>query len=61
MSTAPDFAHYFPFLLLFDEGNDLGAGIATCLVPAVAATLFISLALKLVHCKSSVYPVVVPL
>ncbi|KAI0962461.1 hypothetical protein AcV7_001301 [Taiwanofungus camphoratus] len=49
MSTAPDFAHYFPFLLLFDEGNDLGAGIATCLVPAVAATLFISLALRLVH------------
>ncbi|KAH9950915.1 hypothetical protein B0H21DRAFT_776325 [Amylocystis lapponica] len=49
MSTAPDFAHYFPFLMPFITGNWFGAGIATCLVPAVAAILYISLALAMVH------------
>ncbi|EED80495.1 predicted protein, partial [Postia placenta Mad-698-R] len=49
LSTAPDFAHYYPFLMRLDEGNDLGAGIATCLAAALLAILFISFAMKSVH------------
>lgn len=53
LSTAPDFAHYYPFLMRLDEGNDLGAGIATCLAAALLAIFFISFAMKTVHCKNT--------
>ncbi|CCL98103.1 uncharacterized protein FIBRA_00097 [Fibroporia radiculosa] len=49
LSTAPDFSHYYPFLGRLNEGNQLGAGIATNLVAALLAILFISLALSVVH------------
>ncbi|KZT74967.1 hypothetical protein DAEQUDRAFT_659370 [Daedalea quercina L-15889] len=48
LSTAPDFAHYFPFLMRLDEGNQFGAGIATNLVPAILALLFIAFVLKVI-------------
>ncbi len=44
VSTGPDVAHYFPFLLPMTTGNQLGAGVATCLAAAVAAILFITIA-----------------
>ena len=51
LSTAPDFAHYFPFLQPLNEGKQFGAGIATNLVPALLALLFIAVVLKIVTCK----------
>ncbi|KAI0698409.1 hypothetical protein C8T65DRAFT_660659 [Cerioporus squamosus] len=44
VSAGPDVAHYFPFLLPMTTGNQLGAGVATCLAAAVAAILFITIA-----------------
>ncbi|RDX50995.1 hypothetical protein OH76DRAFT_1507025 [Lentinus brumalis] len=44
VSAGPDVAHYFPFLLPLTTGNQLGAGVATCLAAAVAAILFITIA-----------------
>ncbi|OCH87483.1 hypothetical protein OBBRIDRAFT_736098 [Obba rivulosa] len=49
LATAPNFAHYFPFLQNLDEGNDLGSGIATCFAPAILATIFIAIALTVIH------------
>ncbi|TCD68080.1 hypothetical protein EIP91_011533 [Steccherinum ochraceum] len=49
LATAPDFAHYFPFFGPISNGNQLGAGVASGLAAAVAATLFISIALMIVH------------
>ncbi|KAH9835893.1 uncharacterized protein C8Q71DRAFT_870275, partial [Rhodofomes roseus] len=48
LSTAPDFAHYFPFLTPLNEGKQFGAGIATTLVPALVVILFIGVILKIV-------------
>ncbi|RPD82440.1 hypothetical protein L226DRAFT_528605 [Lentinus tigrinus ALCF2SS1-7] len=44
VAAAPDVAHYFPFFLPMTTGNQVGAGVATCLAAAVAAILFISIA-----------------
>ncbi|PCH34029.1 hypothetical protein WOLCODRAFT_113020 [Wolfiporia cocos MD-104 SS10] len=49
LSTAPDFAHYYPFLMPLEEENQLGAGIATYLCSALAATIVISFVLKMIH------------
>ncbi|KZT02505.1 uncharacterized protein LAESUDRAFT_661940 [Laetiporus sulphureus 93-53] len=55
LSTAPDFAHYFPFLMRLDEGNELGAGVATCLAAALAAVLFIWVVLAILHYFGPLY------
>ncbi|KAK7058587.1 hypothetical protein VNI00_002223 [Paramarasmius palmivorus] len=52
LATAPDFAHYLPFLQSLWSANTLAAGIATVLAPAVAITLFVYIALRLVHWAS---------
>ena len=52
LSTAPDFAHYFPFLMRLNEGQQFGAGIATDLIPALLVVLFIAVILKIVTCKN---------
>lgn len=52
LGTAPDVGHYIPFLGALSNTNQLAAGIATSLAPALAATLFISIALLAVNCKS---------
>ncbi|TBU34797.1 hypothetical protein BD311DRAFT_650048 [Dichomitus squalens] len=44
VALAPDVAHYIPFFIPLTETNNLAAGIATDLAPALAATLFIALA-----------------
>ncbi|KAL6304772.1 hypothetical protein BKA93DRAFT_732188 [Sparassis latifolia] len=49
LSTAPNYAHYLPFLQRLGEGNKVGGGIATCLASALAAILFTTLALTFVH------------
>ncbi|KIY73527.1 hypothetical protein CYLTODRAFT_485378 [Cylindrobasidium torrendii FP15055 ss-10] len=49
LSDAPDFAHYLPFLAPIRDAGDLASGIATVLVPALAATVFICLALGAVR------------
>lgn len=50
LSTAPDFAHYLPFLKTLTRHDNIATGIATSLAPALAATLFICIALGVVHC-----------
>lgn len=54
LSTAPDVAHYLPFLQPILNANRLPAGIATVLTPAVAAIVFIALALWAVHYAAKV-------
>ncbi|THH33123.1 hypothetical protein EUX98_g1076 [Antrodiella citrinella] len=49
LATAPEFAHYFPFFQTISNANNLGAGVATGLAATVGATLFISIALMIVH------------
>lgn len=52
IGTAPDMTHYFPFLSPLLGASDLAAGLATVFAPAVAASVFIFLALAIVHCES---------
>ncbi|KAJ6542659.1 hypothetical protein B0H19DRAFT_957413 [Mycena capillaripes] len=53
LTTAPDVAHYLPFLapLLSSKTTSatIASGLATVLAPAVAATLFISLAVAIIN------------
>ncbi|KAG8742653.1 hypothetical protein FRC10_001136 [Ceratobasidium sp. 414] len=49
LAGAPDVAHFLPFLGRLSNRDDLGAALATTFVPAVAATLFISIALVVVN------------
>ncbi|KAJ7145847.1 hypothetical protein C8R44DRAFT_655846 [Mycena epipterygia] len=53
LTTAPDVAHYIPFLApLLSSSNTsdtIASGLATVLAPAVAATLFISIAVAIVN------------
>ncbi|KAI0785000.1 hypothetical protein C8Q75DRAFT_777072 [Abortiporus biennis] len=49
IASAPEVAHYFPFLEPLASGNDFGAGLATCLAAALAFSLFVSIALVAVH------------
>jgi hypothetical protein len=51
LTSAPDFAHYFPFLDTLSNKSPIAVGIVTVLVPALAATLFIAIALVIVNCK----------
>lgn len=54
LTTAPDVAHYLPFLApllsVKNAGDSIASGLATVLAPAVAAALFISLAVALINC-----------
>ena len=54
LTPAPDVAHFLPFLQpLLLQANTIAAGIATVFVPAVAATIIISLGLAAIKCKFS--------
>lgn len=50
LGTAPEVDHYLTFLGPLSNANQLVAGIATCFAPALAATVFISIALLAVNC-----------
>jgi hypothetical protein len=52
--TAPDVAHYLPFLKPVLSTNPVAAGLATILAPAVGATLFIIIGLGIIHCTSPI-------
>ncbi|KAK0246151.1 hypothetical protein EDD85DRAFT_803276 [Armillaria nabsnona] len=54
LSNAPDFAHYITFLQPVTTAGSLPSGIITVWIPAVVATIFISLTLALVHWVSHV-------
>jgi len=56
LATAPDVAHYIPFLRPLVNGSTIAAGVATVLAPAVAVTLFILLGLALIHCRLLLHP-----
>ncbi|KAG9123087.1 hypothetical protein FRC07_000242 [Ceratobasidium sp. 392] len=49
LAGAPDVAHFLPFLKRLSDRDDLGAALATTFVPAVLATLFISIALVIIN------------
>ncbi|CAE6471377.1 unnamed protein product [Rhizoctonia solani] len=49
LAGAPDVVHHLPFLSGLSGRNDLGAAIATTIAPALAATLFIILALLMIN------------
>ncbi|KAI0275250.1 hypothetical protein BC834DRAFT_815275 [Gloeopeniophorella convolvens] len=49
VATTPDYAHYLPFMQGLASHNNFTTGLATVLAPSVAATLFITLALGLLH------------
>ncbi|CAE6487932.1 unnamed protein product [Rhizoctonia solani] len=49
LAGAPDVAHRLPFLGGLSGSDDLGASMATTIAPALAATLFIVLALLMIN------------
>jgi calcium permeable stress-gated cation channel len=54
LAPAPDVARFLPFLQpLLSNDMTIAAGIATVFVPAVAATIIISLGLAAINCKFS--------
>ncbi|TFK56751.1 hypothetical protein OE88DRAFT_1650202 [Heliocybe sulcata] len=48
LGSAPDFSHYLSFLSPLAGREDWVAGLALCLAPAVAGTLFICIALAII-------------
>lgn len=58
LATAPDFSHFLTFLHPLLNTNPLASGLATVLAPAVAATIFIIIALAAVNCKSNTYEMI---
>ncbi|KAJ7353421.1 hypothetical protein DFH08DRAFT_856840 [Mycena albidolilacea] len=58
LTTAPDVAHYLPFLApllsVKNAGDSIASGLATVLAPAVAVALFISLAVALINFSAHV-------
>ena len=53
LATAPDVAHYLPFLSGLLTAHPIAVGVATIFAPAVLATAFICLALFIIHGTSS--------
>ncbi|CDO75477.1 hypothetical protein BN946_scf184935.g13 [Trametes cinnabarina] len=49
VATAPDVAHYFPFLMPLVTGSKLGGGVGSTWAASLAATLFIFLALAILR------------
>ncbi|KIJ45476.1 hypothetical protein M422DRAFT_59699 [Sphaerobolus stellatus SS14] len=55
VSPGPGVAHYLSFLSPLSNNNQLGSAIATTLAPAVAVTLFICLAVYIIHNAAGSY------
>ncbi|KAI9065843.1 hypothetical protein FKP32DRAFT_1566891 [Trametes sanguinea] len=49
VATAPDVAHYFPFMMPLVTGSKLGGGLGSTWAASLAAMLFIFLALVVLH------------
>jgi hypothetical protein len=56
LANAPDVAHYLPFLRPLADNGGLASGLGTALAPAIAAALFITLALAIVSCELFIIP-----
>ncbi|KAJ3830358.1 hypothetical protein F5880DRAFT_1067127 [Lentinula raphanica] len=54
LATAPDVAHFLPFLAPLLNDNELGSGIATLFIPALVISLFISTSLAFIRWLVSV-------
>ncbi|KAL0068549.1 hypothetical protein AAF712_004264 [Marasmius tenuissimus] len=54
LGTAPDFSHYLPFLQGLWSANKLAAGVVTVFVPALAISVFIYIALRVVLWASEI-------
>ncbi|KAF8347052.1 hypothetical protein F5887DRAFT_1178097 [Amanita rubescens] len=55
LATAPDVAHYLPFLASLLKADPLASGIATVLAPAFAIIVFMIIALTVVYWAANVY------
>ncbi|KAF7307698.1 MPN domain-containing protein [Mycena kentingensis (nom. inval.)] len=56
LTTAPDVSHYLPLLKpLVDSTSLIPVGLATVLAPAVAASLFITLAVMIINFSAQIY------
>ena len=53
VATNPDVVHYLPFLSPVVAHNDIPSGLATGLAPAVAASIFVGLAMLGIHRAAS--------
>ncbi|CAG7846308.1 SubName: Full=Uncharacterized protein {ECO:0000313/EMBL:CCA69647.1} [Serendipita indica DSM 11827] len=49
LATSPDLVHYLPFLSPVVAHNNIPSGLATALAPAVAASIFVGLAMFGIH------------
>jgi hypothetical protein len=49
LANAPDFAHYLPFLQPLANQNDWVSGVASGFAAAVGATVFIMMAVAVLH------------
>jgi calcium permeable stress-gated cation channel len=56
LTTAPDVAHWLPFLATLDR-KGIGYAIATCLVPAIIATGAIAATIGVINCKLTFFAV----
>jgi hypothetical protein len=50
LASAPDVAHYLPFLRPIMSAHPILGGLATIFVPAVGATIFVIIGLSVIHC-----------
>lgn len=56
VSTAPNVAHYLPFFgPLVNSDDKVGAGVASTLASAVAATVFFAIAIAAIHRKEIIH------
>lgn len=53
VASAPGFAHYLGFLQTLADSDGLGSGVAEGLVPAIALSLVIGLAILAINRKLS--------
>ncbi|KAG8822531.1 hypothetical protein FRC17_009553 [Serendipita sp. 399] len=53
LATSPDVVHYLPFLSPVVAHNNVQSGLATALAPAIAASIFIGLAMLGIHKAAS--------
>ena len=55
LTSAPDVAHFLPFLQPLMNTSKIAGGLAIVLVPAIVATIFFIIAVGVIHCEF--YPV----
>jgi hypothetical protein len=51
VASAPDVSQYIPFLRTIADHDNLGTGLLTTVVPGIAATLFIAVAIAIITCE----------